>query len=78
MNEEAGLIVFDSTNMALKAERALKDSGIPCAVIPTPREITTECGITLLIRREWVEKAARTLDAPNGVVYKLVYPYEKQ
>ena len=77
MDREAGLIVFDSTNMALKAERALKDAGIPCAVIPTPREITAECGIALLVRREWVAKAAGALDVPNGVVYKLIDPYEQ-
>lgn len=77
MAREAGLIVFESTNMALKAERSLKGAGIPCSVIPTPREITVECGIALLIRGEWVEKAAGALDAPNGVVYKLINPYEQ-
>ncbi len=70
-------MVFDSTNMALKAERALKDAGIPCSVIPTPREVTAECGIALLIRREWVEKAAGALDATDGVAYRLINPYEQ-
>lgn len=77
MTEQAGLVVFDSTNVALKAERSLKDAGIPCSVIPTPSEITAECGIALLIRGELVEKAAATLDAPSGVGYRLIHPYEK-
>jgi len=75
MEREAGLIVFDSTNIALKAERALKDAGIPCAVIPTPREITAECGIALLVRHEWVEKASGALEATDGVAYKLIDRY---
>ena len=77
MSEESGLIVFDSTNMALKAERSLKGAGIHCSVIPTPPEITAECGIALLIRGEWVEKADAALDASDGIVYRLIYPYEQ-
>jgi hypothetical protein len=74
---ETGLIVFDSTNMALRAERSLKDAGIPCSVIPTPLEISTECGIALLVHGEWAEKASATLDASSGLVYRLIHPYEK-
>ncbi|MBK5092632.1 MAG: DUF3343 domain-containing protein [Actinobacteria bacterium] len=77
MVRKAGLIVFDSTNMALKAERALKGAGIHCSVIPTPPEITVECGIALLIRGEWVEKADAALDTSDGIAYKLIYPYEQ-
>jgi hypothetical protein len=78
MAREAGLIVFESTNMALKAERSLKGAGIPCSVIPTPREITAECGIALLIRGGWVEKTAAALDTPECVGCKLIYPYEQK
>ena len=71
-------MVFDSTNIALKAERSLKGAGIPCAVIPTPPEITAECGIALLIRGEWIEKTAAALDTSDGTGCNLIYPYKQK
>jgi Protein of unknown function (DUF3343) len=73
---KVGLVTFESTNLALKTERALKDAGIPCAVIPTPREITSECGISLLLREEWVPKTEETLAACGCAGYSLVFPFE--
>lgn len=73
---KVGLVTFDSTNLALKTERALKNAGIPCAVIPTPREITSECGISLLLSEEWVQKTEETLAAGGCEGYSLVFPFE--
>lgn len=75
MDGFAGLLTFDTTNMALKTERLLKDAGITCAVIPTPLEITAECGISLLLKEEWVEKAKDALDSAGRVDFALVYPF---
>lgn len=71
-----GLLAFASTNLALKTERALKDAQIPCAVIPTPPEITSDCGISLLLREEWVPKTEEALAAGGCEGYLLVFPFE--
>jgi Putative Se/S carrier protein-like len=71
-----GLLSLASTNLALKNERALKDAQIPCAVIPTPPDITSECGISLLLREEWVPKTEETLAAGGCEGYSLVFPFE--
>jgi len=73
-----GLLVFDSTSLALKTEKALKEARIPCAVIPTPVEITSDCGISLLLREEWVEEAKEVLASAQCEGHLLVYPFERQ
>ena len=75
--EKVGLLTFDSTNEALKIERVLKDAGVQCAVVPTPLEITTECGIALQLKARWVEKAKEALNASSdSYCYVLTYPFE--
>ncbi len=77
MGQPQGLIVFDSTNTALRVEKVLKDAGVQCAVIPTPLEITADCGISLLLKEPWVEKAKEALAAASCDGYKLVFPFER-
>jgi hypothetical protein len=71
------LLVFDSTSLALKTERALKEARVPCAVIPTPVEITSDCGISLLVKGKWVEKAKEVLSSARCEGHSLVYPFER-
>lgn len=42
------LAAFNSTQQALLAEKRLKEQGRPCKVIPTPREIDSSCGVSIL------------------------------
>lgn len=45
MIEKFLLIAFDSTHMAIKIEKILLDLDID--IIPTPRELTAACGISI-------------------------------
>lgn len=45
MIEKFILIAFDSTHMAIKVEKLL--SGLDVDIIPTPRELTAACGISI-------------------------------
>lgn len=47
--DEYFFISFDSTSYALQAESFLKDSKLALAVIPTPREVTESCGLSIKI-----------------------------
>jgi hypothetical protein len=42
-----GVIVFSSTHWVMKGEKVLKQRGIKVKLIPTPREISTDCGIVI-------------------------------
>ena len=43
------LVTFFSTHHALKAEKSLKEKIKGVTLIPTPREISSECGFSLLL-----------------------------
>lgn len=78
MAEDFALLVFDTTNMAIKTESMLKAALVPCSVIPTPVEITAECGIALLLDGQWVERAGKLLAGEGSIIYRLLYPYERK
>lgn len=41
------ILVFDSTHQALAAEKTALLAGIPNELLPTPREISANCGLGL-------------------------------
>ncbi len=41
------VIAFDSTHHAIKGEKILKDMQLDIRTIPTPREITASCGLSI-------------------------------
>lgn len=68
------LISFESVHFALECEERLKDK-YKLRTIPTPRQITLSCGISLLIDTTDIEKLKRDLD---NIKYKGIYKYEKE
>jgi hypothetical protein len=43
------LFVLASASKALKGEAALRAAGVPCALIPVPRTLTSQCGVCLRV-----------------------------
>jgi len=56
MKEEYGIITFESTHHAIKAENDLKKENIQTKTIPTPRDITLSCGIAIRVSYDDIEK----------------------
>lgn len=46
---ETCVIVCESVHAVMALERALKDAGIRVEMIPTPRALTSDCGMALEI-----------------------------
>jgi hypothetical protein len=46
-----GVILFHTTAMAMKAEKALTRAGYQVTLVPTPRQFSSDCGIS--IRFSW-------------------------
>jgi hypothetical protein len=42
------VITFPSSHQAMHADKIFSKSEIKCEIIPTPREISSECGFSLL------------------------------
>ena len=56
MEEKYFVISFDSTHHAIKGEKLLKESNINVKMMPTPREITASCGLSIRFENEDFEK----------------------
>ena len=56
------VVLFRSVHHALRAEKLLKEAGIPCKLIPIPRNLSSDCGVCLRFDtplRPRVEEALR-------------------
>jgi hypothetical protein len=54
-NGEYGVLLFDSTQRAVRAEKVLKAAGHTVKLIPVPRQLSSDCGVCL--RFCWEERA---------------------
>jgi len=67
-----GVLVFDSTSLALKTEKLLKAAGVPVAVIPTPVDVSAHCGIALLLTADHIKAAVEVLEDEEVAGFRLV------
>ncbi len=67
--------LFDSVSMVMKAEKILKEAGIPYKIIPVPKSISSDCGVCIRFLPEDREAVAGALgkDACAGEMRELVY-----
>ncbi len=56
----AYILSFDSTSHAIGAEKTL-ETVFPLTVIPTPREITQHCGLSLKINHQSLDDILREI-----------------
>lgn len=47
-----GVVLFHTTSSALRAEKILCKGGLTVKLIPTPRELSSDCGIALCFKWE--------------------------
>jgi len=70
---EFGVVLFPSTNWALKGESAAKRAGLEVKLIPTPRHLSSDCGTAL--RFLWVDRdRLLELFGERKVTYEHVSP----
>jgi hypothetical protein len=60
---QAGYLLFilASASHGLKAEAALKAAAIPCALIPVPRTLSSQCGVCLRVPGDHRQEAEMVL-----------------
>jgi hypothetical protein len=72
-----GIVLFHTTTSALRAEKILQKAGLSVKLVPTPRELSSDCGIALrfeLPDREKVEKGL----ADAGVEHEIHLSQESE
>ena len=59
------VILFYSTAHAIRAEKVLQQAGFPMKMIPTPRQISSDCGMALRFDRSDREAVTASLQESN-------------
>ena len=82
MNAEIfNLATFNSTHSAIRAEKELIAVGIKIKIIPVPTEITANCGLSIKMALEDLEKVRKVLSDNNievsGYYYVKKLGFEK-
>jgi hypothetical protein len=49
------ILIFESMHKVMKTEKILLAEGIGIEIIPTPKEITSECGMSIRVNPEKVD-----------------------
>ncbi len=55
------VIIVKSTNHAVRAEKVLANAGLKCKLIPVPRQISSDCGVSLRVFRSEITSAQNAL-----------------
>lgn len=71
------VIAFASTSGALRGEKLMKEARQEFVVMPTPREISASCGLSLKIKPEDAEKSYQVLQ-DGGVEISGVYHLKRE
>lgn len=53
------VLTFDSVNYAMQAEKAFKEDEVEFKTIPTPREISSSCGLSIVTSLDNTEYASK-------------------
>lgn len=67
-SKEYFIILFQSVNYAMKAEKVLKEKNISFKLIPVPKNISSDCGVCIRFLAKDREKVLSALK--NNVEFK--------
>ncbi|QJA09800.1 DUF3343 domain-containing protein [Romboutsia sp. CE17] len=73
---EMYIVSFNSTHHAIRTEKILNENNIRCTTLPTPREITASCGISIRFLYEDIEKVKNIINE-SEVDYKGIFKIQK-
>lgn len=72
MNEKKILILFQSIHYVIKAEKICLKTGIPCRIIPVPKEVSSECGMAIQIEESHKDTFETTMNQ-KGISFRICY-----
>lgn len=72
--EEYGVVTFESTHHAINGEKIFKENDIYFKTVPTPREITLSCGLSIRFKLEDLDRVI-DLYSLNTLAIKGIYSF---
>ncbi|MDR1774206.1 MAG: DUF3343 domain-containing protein [Clostridioides sp.] len=70
--KEMYVVSFNSTHHAIRSEKLLKENEMKIQVLPTPREISASCGLSISFVKDDLEDI-RELLKENSIDYRGMY-----
>lgn len=74
--KEMYIVSFNSTHHAIRTDKLIGENNIKAVTLPTPREITASCGISIRFNYENLQKIKEIL-IENNVEYRGIYNIKK-
>ena len=68
---EFGVVLFHTTSSAIRAEKILKEDGFTVKLVPTPRQLSSDCGVALRFQWEQEERVKELLEEEKVEVAQL-------
>ena len=62
------VVLVPSVSHALRSERVLQRAGIPCKLIPVPRHLSSDCGVSVRIETADLERTVQALEGVSADV----------
>ena len=60
------VLTFQSTHAVLKAEKLMKNNTFVCEIVPTPRRVSSDCGMAIRVD-EGMGESVKALLIAHGV-----------
>jgi hypothetical protein len=76
MSERSNIATFFTTHAALLAEKVVKQAGIAGKLIPSPRQVSTDCTIALSYSRAMQDRVGDILKS-HGIETSGVYALDE-
>ena len=67
------LLTFDSIHDVLRTEKTLKTHGIFCDLVPTPKDISADCGMSVVCAAADLPRL-EALRLTDGLEWRACYP----
>lgn len=64
-------VLFPNQHNGIKLNSMLEKSKIKSIIVPTPRELSANCGISLLVSEEDVDEITKIIDLNNILIEKI-------
>jgi hypothetical protein len=55
------VVLYHTTNHALRSEKVLTREGLACKLVPVPRHLSSDCGLSLRVARHDVARIRQIL-----------------
>ncbi|MGX4598062.1 DUF3343 domain-containing protein [Faecalimicrobium sp. JNUCC 81] len=69
---EMYIVSFNSTHHAIRTDKILSENEVTSTTLPTPREITASCGISIRFLYNDIDKVSNILK-DNNIEYKGIF-----